>query len=412
MYLTSLTHREQLFELATRWFGDRPNPGDGRFLTQASLYENVITAPVVIQLLVDLQQVVPRRPMRLVRFRTKDQLRDAILQSCVDPSAREAELFSRFRQFPEEFFPGTPGDMVVGLGEDGSILGMARAKRPKRIAEKCSRRVTHHLEGSVLHQARANASSRAAERGVPIQQLISSDDEMAEDFYAAERTVAQSFREGSLRLKPEDLRIDDVIGVKLVCPAEEMDRIEQTIRNHPFVVGVVREVHQGLYNDINLVVEMEIPSAEEIIVRERDRDWSSSPRRGISPEQLAVGFPDYVASGARTFFAEVILTTRQDLVESEFGSSIHESRILEQRKGLRIGGRIACNASFLIEYMLMLPLSPVVDIRELPVKMWGRYLPDAYSIAIWELFGLSISQEQIESLSARHDMEPKHECPD
>ena len=118
----------------------------------------------------------------------------------------------------------------------------------------------------------------------------------------------------------------------------------------------------------------------------------------IDNRALDIIHPDYVASGARTFCAEVILTTREDLVESEFGSSIHESRILEQRKGLDTGGRIASNASFLIEYMFMLSLSPTVDISELPVKMWGRYLPDVYSIAVLELFGLSLGRDQIDFL--------------
>jgi hypothetical protein len=240
---------------------------------------------------------------------------------------------------------------------------------------------------------------------MPLHQLVSSNREMAEDFYAAERLVAQSFRDGSLNLKPEDLRIDDVIGVKFVCPAEEMDRIEQVIRSHPFVVGVEREVHQGCYNDVNLVVELELPSVDQILDRERHRDWSASTNRGLSPRELAEGFPAYVASGARTFCTEVILTTRQDLVESEFGASIHESRILEQRKDLSTGGRIASNASFLIEYMLMLPLSPTVEIGELPVKMWGRYLPDVYSIAIWELFGQSIGRDQIDFLFPQARME-------
>ena len=126
--------------------------------------------------------------------------------------------------------------------------------------------------------------------------------------------------------------------------------------------------------------------------------WSQGSRRGLSPTELSQGFPDYVASGAHTFCAEVILTTRQDLVESEFGSSIHESRILEQRKALGAGGRIASNASFLIEYMFMLALSPTVDIHEMPVKMWGRYLPDAYSIAVMELFGLSVGRDQVDFL--------------
>ena len=103
-------------------------------------------------------------------------------------------------------------------------------------------------------------------------------------------------------------------------------------------------------------------------------------------------------SGERSFRAEVILTTRADLVESEFGSAIHEARILEQRQGSPYSGRIASNASFLITYMLMLALSPTIAPAELPVKMWGRYLQDVYSVAIWKLFGITLGRDQVDSL--------------
>ena len=32
MYLNRITHRSELFDLATRWWAERPRPGDGRFL--------------------------------------------------------------------------------------------------------------------------------------------------------------------------------------------------------------------------------------------------------------------------------------------------------------------------------------------------------------------------------------------
>ena len=94
----------------------------------------------------------------------------------------------------------------------------------------------------------------------------------------------------------------------------------------------------------------------------------------------------------------MILTTHADLVESEFGSCIHEARILEQRAAVTYSGRIASNASFLIEYMLMLALSPTLEVGDLPVKMWGRYLPDVYSMSVWKLFGITLGRDQIDHL--------------
>lgn len=405
MYLTSLTRRESLFELSSRWFRDQPEEADGTFLTQLSIYESIITAPLVLDLLVSIHQKLYGHTVRLFRLRTKDQLREAILRSCSNPTPREIELFSRYREFPEEFFPRTPGDMVLGLGEDGSVIGIARVKRLKRIAEKCSRRVTQLLDARIKESARHHADRRAANHAIALHQLLSSDSEMAEDFYAAERQVAKNIQEGAIQFSPEDLRIDDVIGIKFVCRPDEMSKIENEINHHHSVLNVRRKIHKGSYNDVNLVVEIKMPSHGSIVEREMQRDWSKCPRRGLDPETLERGFSDYVHKGAESFCVEVILTTHGDLVESEFGSSIHESRIIEQRNNLRTGGRIASNASFLIEYMLMLPLSPSVTIRELPIKMWGRYLPDVYSIAIWDIFGHSVGRDQIDSMFPEKDVE-------
>jgi hypothetical protein len=398
MHLTSITHRKQLFELATRWFGDSPRPEDGRFLTQVFTYENLITAGMVRNLLTGIKDAVHPGPVQLLRLQSKDELRDAIVEACHEPSHREAELFRQYRQRPEEFFPGTPSDVVLGLREDGSILGMARVKRLRRIAEKGSRRVADKLAGAINDRAKAVAMRRAETYGIPLRQLLSSKTEMAEDFAQAERIVSRTFRDGVLVFEPEDLRIDDGIGFKFVGTPEEMASIEQAIRCHPSVIGVQREEHRGNYNDINLLVDLELPSVDQIVAQERARDWSGVAGRGLTATELAQGFPDYVAGGERSFRAEVILTTRADLVESEFGSAIHEARIIEQRQGTPYAGRIASNASFIITHMLMLALSPTIATPELPVKMWGRYLPDVYSVAIWKLFGITLGRDQVDSL--------------
>ena len=398
MHLTSITHRKQLFDLTTRWFADAPRPEDGRFLTQVFTYENLITAGMVRTLLAGIKDAVHPGPVRLLRLRAKDELRDAIVAACQDPTPREAELFRQYRQRPEEFFPGTPTDVVLGLREDGSILGMARVKRLRRIAEKGSRRVADKLAGAINDRATAVALRRAETYGIPLRQLLSSKTEMAEDFAQAERIVSRAFRDGGLMFQPEDLRIDDGIGFKFVGTPWEMAAIERAIRDHPAVIGIEREEHRGTYNDVNLLVDVQLPRPGLIIDQERGRDWSVLAGRGLDARELAKAFPAYVEGGEHSFRAEVILTTRADLVESEFGSALHEARILEQRQGTPYAGRIASNASFIITHMLMLALSPTIATPELPVKMWGRYLPDVYSVAIWKLFGITLGRDQVDSL--------------
>jgi YD repeat-containing protein len=275
---------------------------------------------------------------------------------------------------------------------------MARIKRLRRIAEKCSRRVADRLAGAINERARALAEQRAEAYGIPLADLLSSKAEMAQDYDQAEKIVSRTFRDGVLVFKPEDLRIDDGIGLKFVGTAEELESMEEAVRRHPAVVGVEREEHRGRYNDINLLVDLQLPEVGTLVDLARDWDWARHAGKGLTPEQLKADFPAFVESGKSTFRAEVILTNHLDLVESEFGSCIHEARILDQRAGQTYSGRIASNASFLIEYMLMMALSPTIEVGELPVKMWGRYLPDVYSMAVWKLFGITLGRDQIDHL--------------
>lgn len=395
MYVNSITHRKELFELATRWWADRPLPGDGRFLTRVLAYENLVTGPAVLGLTNRIKESVHPGPVRVMRMRSKDDLRELIAKACSNPTPRETELFSAYQECPEEFFPGTPSDATVGFRENGEVLGMMRFKRIRRVADKTSRRIADALAGAITDTARQLARDRALQMDTTLEALQSSRDEMDQDFHQAERIVARSFQEGLRVFRPEDLQVDDGIGLKFVGTPEEIRTMEAAIRSYAPVVGIQREEHRGLYNDINILVDLQLQAPDELMSLARTWDWSRQSGFGLSTEDLAAGFPDWIESGARTFRVEVILTTREDYVESEFGVSIHEARILEQRARSAYSGRIANNAAFITRYMAMVALSPTVVVDRIPVKMWGRYLPDAYATAMWKLFGISQDRQPL-----------------
>ena len=386
MFLTGLTHRDRLFEVSRRWLLDKLHPEDGRFLTQVFLFEDLISAPTARRFASDIQGGVWPGPHRHRHLLSKDAVREAIMDACRGPSEREAALFDQFRRHPEEFFPRTPVDLVLTTRADGQLLGMSRLKRIRRVADKVSRRVADLLAGEIRAEARALARNRAEMAGMTLEALVSPRDVMDAEFGTAERLVAQSFKEGSVELEAAGLRVDDVIGAKYIGNPEELERVEAAIRAHPAATVFQREVHQGLYNDVNLLVDLELPPVGEIINRVRQRDWSDAAQRGLDRGTLDTEFARYVESGARTIRTEVILTTFTDLVESEFGRSMHEQRILTQRFTASYSGRIAQNASYIIEYLLNVAISPTVEVKSIPVKMWGRYLPDTLSVAISRLF--------------------------
>lgn len=390
MYLTSITQRERLYQIATRWFGDRMDDEDGKFITQVFLYESLIWAPIIRRFFSDIFRQMEYGSIQLQRLHTKDALRDRLCQAYHGLTPRATDLFERYKMYPEEYFPGTPTEVTLALDPEGRPLGMIRVKRVRRIAEKASRRVADFLALRIRRTAQDFAAERAAARGVSLDQLVSTPDDMFEDFARAERKISRAFREESLVFEPKALRVDDVIGIKFIGQEEDLRRIESIIAGHPRVAAVEREEHHGTYNDINLLIDLELPSPDAIIKAAQGHDWGSAGGRGVEPSVLAEEFPQYVESGARTVRAEVILTTCEELIESEFGRSIHEQRILEQRQSVPYSGRIAGNAGFLIEYLLMLALSPRTKVSEIPIKMWGRYLPDVFSAAVWDLFDISL----------------------
>jgi hypothetical protein len=387
MYLTGLIHRDDLFQTTLRWLADRPEPGDGRRVSEIFCYEPLIAGPVARRFFFELHSKVRPGPLNLRRLHLKDQLRDAIVEGCGDPSPRAQAVFEQYRDHPEEFFPGTPSDLLLATDEAGCLLGMIRVKRIRRIAEKASRRIADKLAGRIRDAARQLAEQRAWEAGLPLDQLRSSSATMSREFAAAERIVSRSFRDRTLQLTREEMRIDDVIGCKLIGTPDELESIERAIEQHPRAHLAEREEHSGEYNATNLLVDLELPPPEMLLARAEGIDWSFAAARGLEPNRLQQGFEGYLLSGARTLRAEVILTTFDELVESEFGRSMHEERILEQRRSATYTGRIAQNASFLVQYLLTLAISPTLEADPLPVKMWGRYLPDTFSAAHWRLYG-------------------------
>ena len=386
MYLSGLTHRDRLFDVATRWLADRLEPDDGRIVTEIFAFERAITAPVVRRFVADLCRTCHRGDFYLERITSKDAVRAAIVAAAVHPSTRVAELIDWYRQLPEEFFPRTPVRMSLVTLRNGRLTAVVRRKRIRRIADKVSRRVAEQLTGEIDAVARALAASRP--RPIAgVDRDIAPPSTPAAVGGAAERLVADRIRSGRITLDPEENRVDDVIGVKVIGTPSELETIEASLDNLEYTFAFQREVHAGTYEGIHYLVDLELPANEAILANMAGIDWSFAAGRGLREESLDESFKSYIESCRRTFRVELILTTFDDLVESEFGVSIHEQRIVEQRDLADDFGRIARNASSIIEYMLRLATSPTINIDHIPIKIWGRYIRDTLNYAISELDG-------------------------
>ena len=384
MYLTGLTHRDELFNLTVHWLNDDFRPEDGKILTRIFFYESLLAANCVIPQMFDFFRKVYGPLIQTERIFKKQQLRDRLIQYRPYSTPRIEEIVMAFHENPEYYFPRLPIDAVLIFASGDRLVSMGRVKRLSRVAEKVSYRLIDTLFKQIKSEAEHIAEKRAAQAGVPVSSLISSPEDMRQDFVEAETVVAGRLKDRRMHLKPESLTINDMIGFKIIGEPEELSHAMDRLRETFSVVEV--QTHSGRYNATNVAVDLTLPSTDHMMELLKHQDWSLAAARGLDPEVAKKDLPEYLEKGSKVIRLEVIMTTYPELIESEIGRSIHELRILRLRDRMVYSGIIAQNAGYLIEYMLTLAMAPVVTISELPIKLYGRYLPETIQAAKGNLF--------------------------
>jgi hypothetical protein len=151
---------------------------------------------------------------------------------------------------------------------------------------------------------------------------------------------------------------------------------------------VEQERHSGRYNATNLIVSFR-PPREEILVQPLSKTIIEIMQiRGLSPEESNNAFIEFVRSGEECVNLEVIVSNYEEMLESEIGRCMHEDRIIEQRLRQQYRGHLARNIVYLMEYLFTFPVSGKLEIGELPIKLWNRYLPDYFDEVLRNLFQL------------------------
>jgi hypothetical protein len=110
--------------------------------------------------------------------------------------------------------------------------------------------------------------------------------------------------------------------------------------------------------------------------------------RGLHPDQVQKDFVDFVRSGEASVSLEIIVSDYPETLESEIGRCMHEDRILRQRLTRQYRGHLSKNIEYLMEYLFSFPASAQCELRELPVRLWHRYLPDYFDEVLKALFRL------------------------
>ena len=390
MYLTSFVHRNTLFKIAERWFCSCPEPGDVRSLTEILICDGFVINETLAVLINHLLDMTGQRPSSQHSIQTKGELRDIIGNGNPNSQPRVTELLRHYRENPDYYYREAPINGVVCLDEHHRLLGSFRIKRPKRIAEKANRKIADWIFEKVIEQASKMAQDRAQQSGVPLDEFVTSAEEMLREFTLAEELIAGSFRDGSIRFDRDASSIHDVGAIKIIADDDQLQQIKQTLTdNPPLDIKVVKQVDfSGNYQATKLILEVPWDPRHVCQRYLETRAWERYVDRGIPEEELKRGLDPFLADAEPKINIEVIFSTFPDLVESEFGNSIHEERIIAQRDNKNYRGYIPMNVEFLVESLFVVGFSPRIDIDQVPIKLWGRYLPETLSSYVRHLYNL------------------------
>jgi hypothetical protein len=376
MYVTSFIHRDALFDIAERWLCGRLEPDDGFRVTQILICDDFVLGETLKRFARFLLDTTYGSSFHEKHISLKGELRDAICRSVRDRNRRVDELADLYRSNPEFFYREAPINGVMYLDEDHCLMALSRIKRPRRIAEKANRYVANWIFQVVQKHAQEMAARRAREYAVPLESLITPREVMEREFVTAEKAIGQQFKDGTIRLDRQAVTIHDVGGVKVVADAGRLARLEKALTANPKVSVAEKTIFSGNYQATSVIVE--IPWDPEHACRRymESRAWENYANRGIPEAELRKGLEPFLKQAQPNLNLELILSTFPDMVESELGNSLHEERIIVQRDNKIYKGYIPMNVEFLIEYLFAVGMSPRVAIDRLPIKLWGRYLPD------------------------------------
>ncbi|MFP5212370.1 MAG: hypothetical protein ACLGPL_03220, partial [Acidobacteriota bacterium] len=226
MYLASFIHREELFGITERWLRGRPEPGDGLRLTEILICDGFILGETLASVTRLLIELLHSEPFEESQIHSKGELRDVLAGCAMGIAPRADELIRAYTRNPDFYYREAPINGVVCTSPQSGLLGVYRLKRPKRIAEKANRYIAGWLFQTVKDRARAMARVRATQFGIPLEHLLTPEEEMVREFVESEEFIARSFSEGLIRFKRAPLTIQDVGGVKIIAGEEQQRRLE------------------------------------------------------------------------------------------------------------------------------------------------------------------------------------------
>ncbi len=394
--ITSYLHRNTLHDIILRWMYDDAHPSDAGQITRL-VHFNIIYVSRYLQLFSDrLFGQLHRCNYHTRRTTLKGDLKDVIITNVPYPDARIEEMIHNYRNHPERFFRETPFHATMFFVYRNGVklyIGSNRIKRVRRLAEKSARRIIDRIFETIKKNADRLAEERAGRMGVSRQQMVTTPEDMTAEFLKAENRLLEDLRYRRQIQDADRLVINDVAGIKVIVEEPEQDHLMDLVGQMKDCEIIEVEPHSGKYNAINLIVRF-YPPKERILSRSLGHGTLKVMQgKGMIPAEANRDFVEFVRSGEESVDLEIIVSDYKEMLESEIGRCIHEDRIIEQRLQQPYCGHLAKNIEYLMEYLFSFPASSQIELGQLPIKLWNRYLPDYFDDVLKRLFRIPIINE-------------------
>lgn len=384
--------RQRLYDIINRWFLNDFDTGDPFAVKQIINFNAISLKFYLEKLSIRIFKKLHSQPIIKIPIRQKCELKNAIVENPTIINKRIKELIGLYNLFPENYYLETPieGNIYYILSKGRKIfIGSNRMKRIKRIAEKGSRKIIDLLFSEILKRAEQKAQERAKRLGIDVRYLISSIQEMEEEFIESEKELQRLIKEKQYPISNFRIDINDVAGIKIVDTQNNLDNLINILDEFPFITIKEVEKHKGNYNATNIIADYHIDKDEIILNPPPDTILQVLEERGMNRFDISRYWRNFFLSAEDTLSMEFIISSFEDLVESEIGISMHENMIIHFRQKHEYIGLLGKNVEYLLEYIFQFAISPKTNIKEIPIKLWGKYFPDYFEILKRGLYGIS-----------------------
>jgi hypothetical protein len=326
-------------------------------------------------------------PPSKIPIQSKRELKDRLIQSPHYYNDRIYDLLAHYVNHPENFYGDTPIDGML-YEVNNLFVGSSRIKRFRRISEKAGRKIIEFIFKQIKIKADILAEQRAKEKGITKQFLITPEEDMVLEFSKSEQMIKDHLKNGMNIFDGVNINIEDALGMKLIGDSRKLQNLIKFIHQNPRMQLLEEEYHTGKYTATNLIVRYTYDRERLLGLKLTDDIVDILKNRGMDPLNLESRLHKFILDASDSVHVEIIVCDYHQMLESEIGDTMHEERIFNQRNKLEYQGAIAKNVEYLLEYLFAFCLSPATEIKNFPIRLWVKYLPDYMDKLLQDLYNI------------------------